>query len=85
LVKKVVKKILGKNFKGTLITDFYSAYNPLPYKKQKCLAHLFRELQEVKRETKEFLAFMEETLSYPSRWNETCYPSGEIRKRCFLT
>ncbi len=54
---KVVKKILGKNFKGTLVADFYTAYNPLPYKQQKCLAHLFRELAECKTETKEFLLF----------------------------
>ena len=54
---KVVKKILGKNFKGTLVADFYTAYNPLPYKHQKCLAHLFRELAEVKTDAEEFPVF----------------------------
>lgn len=54
---KVVKKMLGKDYQGTLIADFYTSYNPLPYKQQKCLAHLFRELAECKTKTEEFLNF----------------------------
>jgi hypothetical protein len=46
---KVVKKILGKGFKGTLIADFYTSYNPLPQNK-KCLAHLFAELADCREE-----------------------------------
>lgn len=42
---KVPKRILPKDYGGVLITDFYSAYNRLPGKKQKCLVHLLREMR----------------------------------------
>lgn len=41
---KVPASILGENFTGTVVADFYAAYNRLPGKAQKCLAHFFREL-----------------------------------------
>jgi predicted RecB family nuclease len=33
-----------KEFKGVLISDFYSAYDSLPCEQQKCLVHLIRDL-----------------------------------------
>ena len=53
---KVARALLGENFKGTLITDFYSAYNKLGSKHQKCLVHLFREMRQLKERdpTQEF-------------------------------
>jgi len=54
---QVVLGQLGKDYPGTIISDFYTAYNPLPYKQQKCLVHLLRELSESKNKTEEFLAF----------------------------
>ena len=44
---KVVKEQLGENFKGVVNSDFFSAYNPLPYAKQKCHVHLLRELHNL--------------------------------------
>ena len=41
--RKVVESVLPKDFKGTIITDFYGVYFKLPYKRQKCLVHLLRE------------------------------------------
>lgn len=41
---KVVKEVLGSDYGGILITDFYSAYNKLSARKQKCLVHLLREI-----------------------------------------
>jgi transposase len=43
---KVIRKLLGKAFGGTLVSDFYSAYSTMDCKKQKCLTHLLRELTE---------------------------------------
>jgi transposase len=43
---KVIRKLLGKAFGGTLVSDFYSAYAAMDCKKQKCLTHLLRELAE---------------------------------------
>ena len=41
--RSVLKELLGKEFNGTLITDFFSVYLNLPYRMQKCLVHLLRE------------------------------------------
>ena len=45
---KIPKSILPKDYGGILITDFYSAYNRLPGKKQKCLVHLLREMRQLR-------------------------------------
>jgi len=42
---KVVREILGEDFGGTLVCDFYAAYNFLP-KTQRCLAHLMRDVKK---------------------------------------
>jgi transposase len=47
---KVIRKLLGKGFAGgggTLVSDFYSAYNRVGGSQQKCLVHLLRELRNV--------------------------------------
>ena len=41
---KVPKAILGENFKGTVVCDFYAAYNFLQ-KKQRCWIHLLRDIE----------------------------------------
>lgn len=44
----VIKKVLGEIFRGTLISDFWSAYDKFQaWAKQKCLFHLFTELEKV--------------------------------------
>ena len=46
--QKVVEDILGKQYKGTLISDFLSAYNKISAKaKQRCLVHILRDLKKV--------------------------------------
>ena len=51
--------LLGQEYRGVLVSDFYSAYSPLPYKKQKCHVHLLRELHQVgkKNNSEEFHQF----------------------------
>jgi len=44
--RKVLKEILGEEFNGTLISDFYSVYLRLPYDMQKCLVHLLRDFHD---------------------------------------
>jgi transposase len=46
----VVKRILGTQFKGTLVTDFYAAYNDLACEHQRCWVHLLRDLHDLKEE-----------------------------------
>jgi transposase len=44
--RKVLKELLGTEFNGTLISDFFSVYLNLPYRMQKCLVHLLREFHD---------------------------------------
>lgn len=46
--QKVVEEVLGKSYRGILISDFYSSYNKIECEKQKCWAHLLREVHEIK-------------------------------------
>jgi transposase len=46
--KAVVKQFFRRVFNGTLVTDFWAAYNAvLGGRRQKCLPHLLRELKKV--------------------------------------
>jgi len=46
--QKVVEAILGNEYKGTLISDFLSAYNKISARnKQRCLVHILRDLEKV--------------------------------------
>ena len=47
---KVALKMLGQAFDGTVIADFYSAYDVLSGPKQRCLTHLMREMKELSAE-----------------------------------
>jgi hypothetical protein len=53
---KVIKGLLGEAFPGTLTCDFYSAYGRLACPKQRCLAHLLRELKDTARDSPGFAA-----------------------------
>jgi transposase len=40
--------VLGKNFQGVLVSDFYRFYDTLTGRKQKCLVHLKRDIREAR-------------------------------------
>lgn len=44
----VLREALGDSLPGVLVCDFYSAYNFLDAKKQRCLVHLLRELHDLR-------------------------------------
>jgi transposase len=46
----VLIRVLGESFAGTLVSDFYAAYNGLDCPKQRCLVHLLRELAKLREE-----------------------------------
>jgi len=52
--QKVVKKLLGEVFGGTLVSDFYSGYGAIHCRKQKCLVHLLRELRDTSAKSAAF-------------------------------
>jgi Transposase IS66 family/zinc-finger binding domain of transposase IS66 len=48
--RDVIVRVLGESFSGTLVSDFYAAYNGLDCPKQRCLVHLLRELAKLREE-----------------------------------
>jgi transposase len=48
--RDVLLRALGASFAGTLVSDFYAAYSGLACAKQRCLAHLLRELAKLREE-----------------------------------
>jgi transposase len=48
--RDVLVRVLGSSFAGTLVSDFYAAYNGLACPKQRCLVHLLRELAKLREE-----------------------------------
>jgi hypothetical protein len=52
----VIEELLGRAFPGTLGCDFYGAYGRLDCPKQRCLAHLLRELDDAARDSPAFAA-----------------------------
>ena len=45
---KVVDEVLGESFEGILVSDFYVAYHHYPGLKQRCWAHLLRDIHALK-------------------------------------
>ena len=45
--KAVVDTVLGADFSGVLVTDFYAAYDHYPGPHQRCWAHLLRAIHEL--------------------------------------
>ena len=43
----MVDEALGESFSGVLVSDFYAAYNHYPGPKQRCWAHLLRDIHDL--------------------------------------
>ena len=82
---RVIEGLLGEAFPGTLGCDFYGAYNRLGCPKQRCLAHLLRELKHAARDSPGFAAcdfhrrcrrLVKDMLALKRKWEELgdeCY------------
>ena len=76
---EVIEGLLGRSFPGTLTCDFFSAYGRLDCPKQRCLAHLLRELRDTAQKHSAFAAtafhrrcrrLVKDMLSLKRRWDE---------------
>lgn len=47
--KAVVDMVLGEDFAGVLVTDFYAAYDHYPGPHQRCWVHALRDIHDLKR------------------------------------
>ncbi|MCC6629277.1 MAG: transposase [Chloroflexi bacterium] len=45
----ILQQVLGEQFSGTLVADFYAAYDHYPGLKQRCWAHLLRDIDDLCR------------------------------------
>jgi len=45
---QVALSLIGSDFNGTLVTDFYYAYNPIPSRHQRCWPHFKRDLDKLR-------------------------------------
>jgi hypothetical protein len=45
--KEVVDEVLGADFAGALVSDFYAAYHHYPGVHQRCWAHLLRDIRDL--------------------------------------
>ena len=69
--------------RAALISDFFSAYNKLPYQKQKCLVHLLRESHSISRnsvEAKHFHKKIKRFVKDASKFKKENHPQHEIAK-----
>jgi transposase len=48
--KHMVDDLLGADFAGVLVTDFYAAYDHYPGPHQRCWVHLLRDIAELRRQ-----------------------------------
>jgi transposase len=76
---KVIRGLLGEAFGGTVVSDFYAAYDQLDCPKQRCLAHLLRELKETAQKHPAFAAgdfgrkagrLVKDALALKRRWDD---------------
>lgn len=44
--QKIPQEVLGKNYRGILLSDFLSAYDKSGKRRQRCLVHLIREMNQ---------------------------------------
>ena len=85
---KVPLKLLGKAFGGSVIADFYSAYDRLKGPKQRCLTHLMREIKETGEQDQSFAdtplsrklcRWCREALRLKKQWKELPHPQYESK------
>lgn len=76
---KVIRRLLGEAFGGTMGCDFYGGYDAMNCRKQRCNTHLLRELRDTAKENPAFAAhpfrrqgkrLIQDLLKLKSRWDE---------------
>ncbi|MFQ5561277.1 MAG: IS66 family transposase [Nitrospinota bacterium] len=84
--QKDLENVLGKRYKGILISDFLSAYNKIKTKaKQRCLGHLSKDLKKVREYLPDdeviqrFCKRLKDIIDQARQFQKT-YRAGKIRK-----
>jgi transposase len=74
----VVEEVLGEVFAGVLCSDFYGAYHKIECAKQKCWAHILRELHGLKEKYSKNL----EIAYFASRLKDFFDRGKDLREKC---
>jgi transposase len=89
---RVIRRLLGDAFGGTLGCDFYAGYDAIGCPKQRCHAHLLRELTDTARDRPAFAAdpfcrrckrLVKDLLALKRRWDDLD-DAAYTRKACRL-
>lgn len=88
--KLVVEEVMGKEFEGVLVSDFYASYNAHEGLHQRCWVHLLRDIkkltqehihnQQVKSWAKKVKGIYQQAKNYPGP-DPGKYPNVRSRKR----
>ena len=85
---EVVRNVLGDGFAGHLVSDFLPTYNALPYKAQKCIPHLLRDIERSTARSPPFAAspfrkrlkrVAKDMLRLKARWDQFGDDAYEMR------
>jgi hypothetical protein len=82
--KDMVDAVLGPDFEGVLCSDFYAAYTHYPGLKQRCWAHLLREIHDLRQvvpDDPELDAWAEAVHALFVEARDTEHPTPEQRAR----
>ena len=89
--RAVVKRILGKEFEGHLVSDFYAGYNIYAGKHQRCWVHFLRDLHKLQEEHAKDEAVVEWVAAVRKLYSEGQAvvrgrqpPSQEARERTYV-
>jgi len=76
---EVAQQVLGDDFPGVLVSDCLASYDPLPYRKHKCIAHHLRAIAEARQRTDT------PNPQYVDQWKRLFLAVGVIsRARCSM-
>jgi transposase len=76
---EVARRVLGERYAGTVVSDFLPTYDKLPYKAQKCIPHLLRDIEKTAERNPSFAASdfrkrlkraAKDLLRLKARWDE---------------
>lgn len=81
---EVAKEVLGEEFEGVTVSDFYAGYNRLEGKHQRCWVHLLRDLAdlaELNADRPEVVAWVEAVRSLYAEAKAFSHPQERVRAR----
>ena len=70
---RVVQRLLGADWRGWLVTDFYAAYNRIPGRHQRCWVHLLRDLHALKEAQAAEPAVLQWATAVRQLYEEACH------------